>query len=118
MNSDRRSPSFWVAFVQQLRLAWRLFWDGRVPLLPKLVPLAAILYILSPIDLLPDVLVGLGQLDDVALFLIALQIFVMICPPEIVRALRQQMTSDVVDGEWRRTDSDPASPPRIPKSDQ
>jgi uncharacterized membrane protein YkvA (DUF1232 family) len=119
MRGDRRSPHFWVSVIRQFRLAWRLLWDRRVPLWPKLLPLATLAYILSPIDVIPDVIVGLGQLDDLALLLLATQVFTMICPRAVVDAIRQEMDGQVIDGEWRRTDADrPASSPRLPKSDR
>ena len=53
MRGDRRSPSFWLALTRQVRLAWRLFFDRRVPFTIKLLPLATIAYILSPIIIKP-----------------------------------------------------------------
>ncbi len=48
-----------------VRLAWRLYRDPRVsPRLKKFVPALGLLYLLSPIDLVPDFFLGLGQLDD------------------------------------------------------
>ncbi len=47
------------------RLAWRLYRDPRVsPRLKKLVTMFGLVYVLLPIDLLPDLFLGLGQLDD------------------------------------------------------
>lgn len=53
----------------------RLFQSKKVPFKFKLIPLVAVLYALSPVDLIPDVFLGLGQVDDVVLILIALQLF-------------------------------------------
>ncbi|HKZ82525.1 MAG TPA: DUF1232 domain-containing protein [Anaerolineae bacterium] len=117
MRNDRRSPSFWLALSRQMRLAWRLFWDRRVPFTYKLLPLATAAYILSPIDLLPDVILGMGQLDDLGLFLLGVQLFVMICPRGIVAAILEEMEGSVIDGKWRRTDRNPPNPPQLPKSD-
>ncbi len=118
MRGDRRTPSFWVAVIRQLRLAWRLFVDRRVPFGYKLLPLAVLGYILSPIDFIPDVIVGLGQLDDLGLFLLGAQVFTMIAPRAIVNAILGEIDGDVIDGEWRPADSDrPKSPPQLPKSD-
>src|SRR4030042_9325 len=77
----------WITdLVRQGRLAWRLFWDGRVPFWTKLIPPAMLLYILSPVDLLPDFpILGLGQLDDLAIFLIGTKLFIELAPTEIVR---------------------------------
>jgi uncharacterized membrane protein YkvA (DUF1232 family) len=118
MRGDRRAPSFWAAVIRQLRLAWRLFWDRRVPLGTKLLPLAVIVYVLSPIDLLPDYIIGLGQLDDLTLLLLGVQVFTMICPRAVVEAILEEMQGDVIDGEWRPSDQDQSEPPQLPKSDR
>ncbi|MCS7178757.1 MAG: DUF1232 domain-containing protein [Anaerolineae bacterium] len=71
--------------IRQLRLAWRLFKDRRVPWGLKLIPPAALIYILSPVDILPDLGLGLGQLDDIAIILLALKLFIELAPAEVVR---------------------------------
>jgi uncharacterized membrane protein YkvA (DUF1232 family) len=47
--------------------------DRRVPLIDKLLVGAAIAYIVSPIDIVPDYIPFLGQVDDVYLLVLALQ---------------------------------------------
>ena len=72
--------------VKQSRLVWRLLHDGRVPGWVKLIPFAGLVYLLSPIDLVPDLMLpGLGQLDDLAVILLSLKLFVDLCPPGIVK---------------------------------
>jgi uncharacterized membrane protein YkvA (DUF1232 family) len=61
--------------LQHGRLAWRLARDRRTPLLPKLLLGAAIVYAVSPLDLVPDVIPFLGQMDDVAVLAFALNLF-------------------------------------------
>lgn len=68
-----------------LKLFWRLLKDRRVPLPPKLLVILVLTYVFSPFDLLPDVLVGLGQLDDLLVLFFGLRAFVRLCPKEIVR---------------------------------
>ncbi|MDQ3809779.1 MAG: YkvA family protein [Chloroflexota bacterium] len=63
------------------RLAWRLTRDPRTPVLPKLILAAAIVYALSPLDLVPDVVPLLGQLDDVAIVTLGLELFLKNVPP-------------------------------------
>ena len=47
------------------RLAWRLYRDPRVsPRLKKVVSVFGLVYVLSPLDLVPDIFLGFGQLDD------------------------------------------------------
>lgn len=51
--------------IGQLRLAWRLLRDPRVGGLKYLVPALLVVYVASPVDPIPDFLIGLGQIDDV-----------------------------------------------------
>ncbi len=75
--------------VQNGRLAWRLFLDRRVPGLLKLVvPGLMGAYIVFPVDLLPDIFPIVGQLDDLAVFALAVRVFIELSPKEIVRELR------------------------------
>lgn len=78
--------------IKQVRLAWRLFRDSRVPGWVKMIPIGGLLYLLSPIDLLPDLaLPGLGQIDDAVLIMLALKTFVDLSPPGIVREHLEQL---------------------------
>ena len=67
------------------RLVVRLLREPSVPLATKSVPALALLYVLSPLDLLPDVLPGIGELDDLAMVLVALRVFTWLCPGPAVR---------------------------------
>lgn len=72
------------ALILRLRLSWRLLRDPRVPIAAKLIPLAAVVYILSPLDLIPDVFVLLGQLDDLGIAIAALRAFELAAPNDVV----------------------------------
>lgn len=56
-----------------LRLLWGLARDSRVAMVDKLLVVAAALYIVSPIDVIPDFIPFLGQVDDLYLLVLALQ---------------------------------------------
>lgn len=62
-------------------MAWRLVRDPRVPWTLKLIPALALLYVVSPVDLAPDFIPLLGQIDDVAILLVALKLFVDLASP-------------------------------------
>jgi len=68
-----------------LRLFWRLLRDSRVSIRPKILLLALAAYVLIPIDLVPDFLPVLGQIDDLALIYLGLQAFIRLCPQPVVR---------------------------------
>jgi uncharacterized membrane protein YkvA (DUF1232 family) len=50
----------------------RLITDPRVPRKSKLILGGTVLYLVSPIDVIPDFVPGLGQLDDIVIALLAL----------------------------------------------
>lgn len=50
----------------------RLMTDRRVPRRSKMMVAATTLYLVSPIDVIPDFIPGLGQLDDIVLAVLAL----------------------------------------------
>jgi uncharacterized membrane protein YkvA (DUF1232 family) len=54
-----------------LKLLTRLMRDPRVPIRRKVFIGAVMAYVVSPIDLIPDFVVGLGRLDDIVLVSLA-----------------------------------------------
>lgn len=101
-NLNRRSAGFWTELFRSFRLAWQLLRDDQVPLIVKLIPAAALLYILSPLDFLPDTLLGPGQLDDLGVLLLAVQVFIALSPHNIVRRYRREADL-AADSGWRET---------------
>ena len=103
------SPNTLRALYERAVLSWRLLWDQRVGVLPKLIPLGALIYVLSPVDLLPEIALGpVGALDDVGIIMLALAVFIQIAPSDVVADHLRQLAarrrdnpadSDVVDGE-------------------
>jgi uncharacterized membrane protein YkvA (DUF1232 family) len=88
---DYLSPSFWKGIWQDVQLAWNLIRDPRVPIYMKGVPVLGMLYVISPVDLIPGIIPILGQLDDVALLLLSLKLFLNLVPEELVREHRLRM---------------------------
>ncbi len=110
MNQDRRPVPIkstdtgaltgWIRdAARQVSLAWRLFWDQRVPLWSKVIPPAALAYVLFPLDIIPDVMIGLGQLDDIAVVLLGLKLFIELAPSDVVREHLRALGAQIQD--WR-----------------
>ena len=64
----------------QLRLAWRLLRDDRVSALKFALPALIGLYVLSPIDTIPDFFLGLGQIDDLGIVMAGALILARLIP--------------------------------------
>jgi len=73
----RRLPTY-------IRLVWALLRDGRVPAQQKLILVGIGGYLFFPIDLIPDFVPVLGQLDDLAVVLLGLDLFIRSAPADIV----------------------------------
>lgn len=81
-------------FYRSLLLSLKLFFDGRVALWKKLIPLITIVYVLSPVDFIPDAIPALGVSDDFGVFLLMLDSFIRVSPPGRVRYHLEQMGFD------------------------
>jgi uncharacterized membrane protein YkvA (DUF1232 family) len=79
------------ALIDQLRLTWMLIRDPRVPVWTKVIPFLGVAYVLSPLDLIPDLLIGLGQLDDLGIVLGAMRLFEAVVPDYIVTEHRKEI---------------------------
>jgi len=58
--------------------------DPRVPWIAKLLAGAVAAYALSPIDLIPDFIPVLGQLDDLIIVPLGIVLAVRLIPPELM----------------------------------
>lgn len=66
------------------KLAYCLLRDERVPRAPKAALLGTLGLIVSPLDF-PNWIPVVGELDMLALGILAVKVFVDACPPELVR---------------------------------
>jgi uncharacterized membrane protein YkvA (DUF1232 family) len=71
------------------RLVFGLMWDSRVSLLDRVLVGASVVYLVSPLDILPDVFPVLGQIDDLFFLVFSLT------------RLFERTRRDVVLSHWR-----------------
>ncbi len=95
----RRLPSY-------MRLVWALLRDGRVPARQKLILAGIGAYLFLPVDLIPDFVPVLGQLDDLAVVLLGLDLFIRSAPADVVDEHmakiaqdRDQLRRDIAEAE-------------------
>lgn len=70
-------------FFQQFRIIRRALRHPQVPLHAKLVAGCAVLYVFSPIQLIPNFIPVIGQMDDVLVVSLGMK-FLRRCVPESV----------------------------------
>ena len=75
-----------------LRLMRSLIGDRSAPLDVRVVLVGLLVWIISPIDLIPEFIPGLGPLDDVVVAIVAL------------RYVRRRVGLDELRGRWQGSD--------------
>lgn len=73
-----------LPLTAKARLFWRMFRDPQVPVGAKAVLPAIGLYVVVPVDLVPDFIPLLGQLDDLLVVAAGLAFFVWLTPRRVV----------------------------------
>ena len=76
-----------------VRLYWRLLKDRRVSIWPKALLVLSLVYVVSPVDLIPDVIPFIGEVDDLIVLIAACRLFIYMCPRDVVRAHVQQIAA-------------------------
>ncbi len=84
-HTGMRVLRFIVNLPNFVRLYWRLLWDRRVSIWPKAMLVLGLIYVVSPVDFIPDIVPLIGEVDDLVLIIIACRLFIYLCPPEIVQ---------------------------------
>lgn len=76
---------YFLLLPRLLKLLWKLGRDPRVPARSKAMLVLLGGYLASPVDLIPDFIPGVGQLDDIAIVAFALDQMLNRVPEDIVR---------------------------------
>ncbi|MBE3040214.1 MAG: DUF1232 domain-containing protein [Chloroflexi bacterium] len=98
---NNQNSGFFQDLVLRIKLILRLIGDRRVNFLLKLLPIAAAIYVISPVDLIPGaVFPVIGALDDAVVIWLGTTLFVTLCPDDVVQEHTNALQK-VVTGTWR-----------------
>ena len=78
----------------RLRLVAALTRDERIPRAVRLIPPLLVLYLAMPIDLVPDFIPVLGQLDDVLVAVVAIGLIVKFAPINVIESHIEQLEAE------------------------
>jgi len=108
-KTNKEEKQYYGGIFNNLRLIVRLLKDHRVNFLLKLLPIAALIYLIIPIDFLP-----INPLEDVVVLWLGGTLFIELCPDEIVaehrKALQRESNGvditetpphEIIDGEYK-----------------
>lgn len=110
MNESRPVFSRWARLKRRAarlkRQVWAIFlaWkDPATPFPAKAVIAVTIAYAVSPIDLIPDFIPFLGQLDDLIIVPALIVLALKMIPPEVAARCRRDAWRHLAKGERVRT---------------
>lgn len=90
-RAKRLKRQVWALF-----LAWK---DPGTPLLAKAIIVCAVAYAVSPIDLIPDFIPVLGQLDDLLILPALIGLALRMIPPEVASRCRREAWRHLASGD-------------------
>ena len=73
-----------LSWSAKFDLAKRLLADERIPLVARLVLPVLVIYLALPLDLVPDFIPILGQVDDIVVILVGLALLVRLTPTSVL----------------------------------
>lgn len=95
-----------LPFLDKISLAGSLFRDERIPIAPRIIALALVLYIASPIDLIPDFIPVIGYFDDILIVLVGAGLLMRSIPAYIIEEhvgrYEEQRTNKPADLQTKR----------------
>tara|TARA_Y100000994_G_C15661937_1_gene429862 strand:+ start:886 stop:1185 length:300 start_codon:yes stop_codon:yes gene_type:complete len=86
----------------------KLFFNKTIPLKLKLIPLLGIIYLILPLDFLPDFIPLLGWIDDIFIIGLSIIFFLTKAFPYLNKKNDSQ-NHNVVEGEYKVIDDDDES---------
>ena len=97
-NKDK---GFFQDLLLRIKLVLRLIGDRRINWPLKILPVIGLIYLISPIDLIPEIaLPVVGYLDDALVIWLCTTLFVELCPDEVVQE-HMNALQKVVNATWR-----------------
>ncbi len=77
--------------AKQARLLWSLYRDPRTPKSFRICAWLLVIYLVMPVDLIPDYIPGLGQIDDLLVAALGIKILLKLCPPRLVQEHKERI---------------------------
>jgi len=96
---------FLFRLISSIRLVWKLLTDSRVPFWIRIALPLALIYVISPIDILPDFIPVMGRVDDIIAIVAGIMILLKLAPKKVVNQHKKD-NQTIIDGEYREEDQE------------
>jgi len=81
-------------FKNALKFYRRLMSHPRCPRISRICLGAAIAYVLSPIDIIPDIIPILGYLDEIIILSVLIYLAMRFIPKDLAKEIRMEMKNE------------------------
>lgn len=78
-----------ILLRQEFRLYIRLFRDRRTPMISKILMILTLVYLISPIDIIPDFIPFAGWVDEIIIIPLLFYIATLFIPKDVIEENRQ-----------------------------
>ena len=82
--------ALWWKFKKEIMMVFAMLRNPTAPAIAKLVALMAAVYIVSPVDLVPDVIPILGWIDDGVIAILLFKLAFKLLPKDLYESLKAQ----------------------------
>jgi len=118
MNQPTKKGGAFLELAGHARMVFELLKHPRVPVLTKMIPVLAIVYVIVPTDLIPFIPV-LDAVDDIAVLGGAITLFFMLAPRDVIAEIEQRLNGyteqtakpkiddQIIDGEFVEVEDEP-----------
>lgn len=88
-KTGRWLAALWLAIKKDAKFYYRAFLHKDVPIVAKLAMIAVVVYTISPMDIIPGWILGLGVLDDLAIITIGVKYIKKLIPERLHATLNK-----------------------------
>jgi uncharacterized membrane protein YkvA (DUF1232 family) len=81
----------WFSFKKEILMVWAMLRSPAAPLSSKVIAVLALLYIVLPVDLVPDFIPVLGWIDDGVMTYILIKLAFKFLPTELHESLKRKV---------------------------
>ena len=96
---------FLFKLISSIRLIWKLMTDPRVPFWIRIALPLALIYVISPIDILPDFIPELGRVSHLVAIIVGIMILLKLAPKKVVNQYKKD-NKTIIDGKYREEDQE------------
>lgn len=82
--------ALWFRFKTEILMIWAMLRNPAAPMAAKITAILAVVYIISPVDLVPDVIPILGWLDDGIIAYVLIKLAFKLLPKDMFESLKTQ----------------------------